>query len=91
MPEMVGTVQCVRVAASSAFVTIEEVGTGDTETFILWFLPGTSSGIPSTLTSFTRIMHSMWLSQLREGRARDLTVTVIHPNDSAEITALQLN
>ena len=70
-------------------MTIEEVGTGDTETFILWFLPGTS--IPSSLTSFTRIMHSMWLSLLREARENDLTVTLVHPTNSAEVTALGLN
>jgi hypothetical protein len=91
VPEIIGTVQCMRVSADAAFVTIEEVGTGDTETFILWFLPGTSGGIPSSLTSFTRIMHSMWLSLLREARSNNLTVTVVHPTGSAEVTALQLN
>lgn len=91
MPEIIGKVQCVRIADASAFVTIEEVGTGDTETFILWLLPGTGSGIPSNLTSFTRIMHSMWLSLLREARENDLTVTLVHPTNSAEVTALGLN
>ena len=91
MPEMIGTVECVRVSADTGFMTIKEAGTGDTETFVLWFLPGASGGIPSSLTSFTRIMHSMWLSLLREARDKNLTVTVVHPTNSAEVLALQLN
>lgn len=89
MPEMIGKVRCVRVNETAGFLTIEDEGTGEMEVFILWLLPGSS--IPSSLTSFTRIVHSMWLSLIRQARDDDLTVTVVHPDNSAEVVALQLN
>lgn len=88
MPEMTGTVRCLRIADAFAFTTIENTPM-DRETFILWWFPGTSGGIPQELNSFTRIMHSMWVSLLREAHANNLTVTVVHPSGSAEVTAVQ--
>ena len=85
MAEMTGTVVCVRVAESSAFTTLEAAD-GTQETFILWFLPG--SGIPSELNAFTRVLHSMWLSLLREAKASGDPITIVHPNNSAEVTSL---
>jgi hypothetical protein len=87
VPEMSGTVRCVRVSDFSAFTTIEDT-TGDRETFILWFNPGAQ--IPSQLTSFTRVLHSMWLSMLREAQTNNLIVTIVHPTNSAEVTAIQV-
>jgi hypothetical protein len=87
MPVKTGTVECVRVSESAAFTRIQGTD-GVDETFILWYAPGTQ--IPRTLTSFTRIVHSMWLSMLREAQANSLTVQVFHPTNSAEVTALQL-
>ena len=90
MAEITGTVNCLQVANDSAFTTIRDSTTGDTETFILWFAPGTGSGIPQELTSFTRILHSTWVSQLRVAHANNLSVTIIHPDESAEITSIRL-
>lgn len=89
MPNTTGTVDCLSISEFSGFVMIEE-NTGNKETFILWFNPGTSSGIPPQLTSFTRIAHSMWVSLLREAVSNNLSVTVSHPTNSAEVTNVRL-
>jgi hypothetical protein len=89
VPEMTGTVRCLRIADAFAFTAIENPATGESETFILWWFPGTGGGIPQELTSFTRVMHSMWVSLLREARSNNLNVTIVHPTDSAEVTAVQ--
>lgn len=85
MPTMTGTVKCLRLNEGAGFTTIEE-SPGVTETFILWF--GTT--IPPDLTSFTRIVHSMWVSLLREAHANGLTVRISHPTNSAAVTDVQL-
>ena len=89
MPQMTGTVNCLRVADDSGFTQIRDAA-GNTETFILWFLPGTSGGIPRTLNSFTRVLHSMWVSLLREAHAGGLTVRITHPTNSSEVLNVQL-
>lgn len=89
MAQITGTVRCFQVSDDSAFTTIED-NSGAKETFILWFAPGTGGGIPQTLTAYTRIMHSMWVSQLREALANNLSVTLTHPSGSAAITAVRL-
>lgn len=85
MPEMTGTVTCFQLAEIAAFTTIKDAACNE-ETFILWF----GSTIPQDLNAFSRVVHSMWVSVLREAHANGLTVTVVHPNNSAEIIALQL-
>lgn len=90
MPSITGNVRCLQVSDDFGFTTIEDSVTGDTETFILWFAPGTGSGIPSNLTAFTRIMHSMWISQLRTAHADNLSITIIHPSNSAAVTTVRL-
>jgi hypothetical protein len=85
MPEMTGTVVCVRVAEDSAFTTLQDAS-GTQEAFVLWFLPGI--GIPASLNAFTRVLHSMWLSLLREAKSSGAPVTIVHPNGSAEVTSL---
>lgn len=89
MAQFRGTVRCVSVNEDSAFTRLEDA-TGDTETFILWFLPGTGGGIPRQLNSFTRVLHSMWVSLLREAHAGNLNITIIHQNGSAAIDGVQL-
>jgi hypothetical protein len=89
MAEATGTVRCLSISEDAAFTTIDETS-GGSETFILWFAPGTGGGIPPTLTAFTRVLHSMWVSQLREAHGNNLTVTIIHPDGSAEITTVRL-
>jgi hypothetical protein len=87
MPQIVGTVQCVQVADDIAFVTIDPP-TGQSETLILWAFPGTGGGIPEEMTAYTRIMHSMWVSLLREAHANNLTATVVHRD--ATVTSVRL-
>ena len=89
MAETIGTVRCLSISEVAAFTTIDETS-GGSEILILWFAPGTGGGIPPTLTAFTRVLHSMWVSQLREAHANNLTVRLIHPSGSAEITSVQL-
>ena len=87
MAEMTGTVVCVRVSESSAFTTIEDAN-GVQESFALWFLPGLS--VPPDLTAFTRVLHSMWVSLLREAHSSGKPVTIVHPENSAAISSLGL-
>ncbi|GJL57045.1 MAG: hypothetical protein NPIRA02_41770 [Nitrospirales bacterium] len=89
MAMITGTVDCFRVSEGLGGVTIRDAS-GMTETLLLWFNPGGGSGIPPQLTAFTRVLHSMWISQLRDAHANGLTVTIIHPEDSAEVTSVQL-
>jgi hypothetical protein len=85
MPRMTGTVNCLQIAEIAGFTTIEDAG-GNTETFILWF----GSSIPSQLNAFTRVVHSMWVSVLREAHSNGKTVTITHPSGSAEILNIEL-
>jgi hypothetical protein len=82
--ETTGTVECVRVAEDSAFLSLR-VG-AQSVPFVLWFLPG--SVFPPDLTSFTRVLHSMWLSLIREAVTTGAPITVVHPNNGANVTAL---
>jgi hypothetical protein len=82
-----GTVRCVQASEFAGFALIEDAA-GERESFILWFNPGTS--IPSELTPFTRVLHSMWISLLREGLTNGANVTIFHSEDSAEVTNIQL-
>ena len=81
---MIGTVRCVSVSEGSAFTTIQNAA-GVRETFILWF-----PGIPLSLTSFTRILHSMWLSLLREANSTGREVRIVHRDNGAEVFTVQL-
>ena len=89
MPSITGTVDCLSIAEAASFVTVEDAG-GAKETFILWFFPGGGSGIPPELNSFTRVLHSMWVSLLRDAHSNGLTVTVAHPTGLAEVSAVRL-
>jgi len=85
MPSFTGTVSCISASEIAGFTTLED-SSGDQETFILWF--GTT--IPPNLTSFTRVLHSMWLSMLRDAQANGLSVRVAHPTSSAAISDVRV-
>ncbi len=89
MPQMTGTVNCLRISETDAFTQIRDAA-GNTETFVLWWYPGTVGGIPRTLNSFTRVLHSMWVSLLREALAGPLTIRITHPTNSSEVLNVQL-
>lgn len=86
MGEIIGTVQCVRVNDDAGFTTIEDAA-GELEVLILWFI---AARIPPTLTSFTRVLHSMWLSMLREAHTNNLPVTIVTQGDTGIVMAVQL-
>lgn len=87
MADITGTVTCIQVGDDFAFTTIND-GAGDSETFILWLSPG--SNIPPAVNAYTRVMHSMWISMLREAKANNLTVRVASPSNSAAVSFVQL-
>jgi hypothetical protein len=88
MPETTGKVRCIAASDDAGFTTLNLTG-GGTETFILWLAPG-PGGIPRNLTSFTRILHSMWISFLRDAQANNLTVTIVHGQNSAEVGSVRM-
>ncbi|GGK76409.1 hypothetical protein [Mangrovihabitans endophyticus] len=83
MAVITGTVECVQIADDSGFTRIRDTTTGTAETLILWFAP-------VTVTEFTRVMQSMWVSLLREAMGNGLRVTAFHPDDSAFVGSLAL-
>jgi len=82
MPIMTGTVSCIRVFDDAGFTQLVD-SAGDEEIFILWFAP-------PEISAFERIMHSTWVSLLREAMVNGLPVSVVHPDGNARITSLQL-
>src|SRR5688572_25683749 len=96
MAEMTGNVHCLRIGNDYAFTAISTsiaspvVGSGAgiagplrrTEFFTLWFFP-------TELSSYTRIMHSMWVSVLRDARSNNLEVTISYEDSSSRVLAVQ--
>jgi hypothetical protein len=81
--DAIGTVDCLQVGDDYGFVAITEAG-GVKETLILWYGPSEPS-------AFTRVMHSMWLSMLREAMAAGTLVNLRHESGSAFVTFVQVN
>ncbi|MEV0177072.1 hypothetical protein AB0I00_38965 [Streptomyces sp. NPDC050803] len=82
MAAMTGNVTCLRVFDDAGFVQLSGAG-GVKETFILWFAP-------PEISAFERIMHTMWISLLRDALVSGLPVTVLHPDGNARLTTVQL-
>jgi len=78
-----GTVNCLQVGDDFGFISILKAG-GVTEILILWYGPSEPS-------AFTRVMHSMWLSMLREAMAAGKVVNLTHESTSAFVTIVQVN
>ena len=83
MAVMVGTVECVHIGDDSAFCRLRDSG-GSDETFILWFNVSNPS-------AFTRVMHSMWVSLLRDAMTQGFSVRVSHATNDARVQTLQVN
>ena len=81
MCTITGAVECIRIADDIGFVRIRE-GNGETETLLIWFSPSDPS-------AFTRVLHSMWVSMLRDAITSNKSVTAITSN--AQILSLTLN
>jgi hypothetical protein len=82
MAMMTGSVTCVRVFDDAGFTQLVDAA-GEKEVFILWFAP-------PEISAFERIMHSIWVSLLREALVSGLPVTVIHPDGNARVSTVQL-
>jgi hypothetical protein len=74
-----GLVRYVKVGDDYGFTQIQEEGTGDLETFIIWFL---DSG-PGGPVGF-------WTLQLMTALAQGLPVEVSHPDGSAFIRQVKV-
>lgn len=87
MPQLTGAVRCIRVGDDFAFTTVNEQGTNDQETFILWW-----SGVSTPLDPpvHIRIIQSDWVSLLREALASNVPVTITHETNSAIVLNVQL-
>jgi hypothetical protein len=90
MAETVGRVSCMRVGDDYGVISLINNATRQSEVFVLWWFPTIGIGIPPELTSYTRVMHSMWISLLREARTNNLNVTIVHPDLSPVVLAVQL-
>jgi hypothetical protein len=82
MAIMTGNVTCVRVFDDAGFTQLVDAA-GERETFILWLAP-------PEVSAFERIMHSMWVSLLREALVNGLPVMVVHPDGNARVNTVQL-
>jgi hypothetical protein len=87
MAETIGTVQCVRVAADSAFTCLTEQGSTTNELFILWW-DGIST--PANPPASVRIIQSDWIALLRQALASNVPVAIGHDDNSALALTVQL-
>jgi len=83
MATITGAVECIRLADDIGFVRIREAS-NETETLLIWFSPSDPS-------AFTRVLHSMWVSMLRDSITSNKTVTAITSSGGAQILSLTLN
>ena len=87
MPDLTGTVRCVRVGDEAGFTAVVEQGTNNRETFILWW-DGIST--PANPPARTRIAQSDWVGLFRQAMASNITVTISHATNSAIVLNVQL-
>ncbi len=83
MASITGIVDCINVADDQGFVSIIDNETDMVETFIIWSSPRDPS-------AFTRVMHSMWISFLRDSLDSGRNVTVTTLSTGALITGVTL-
>jgi hypothetical protein len=87
MPELTGTVRCVRVGDDFAFTTVDEQGVNTSETFKLWW-DGVST--PANPPARTRIAQSNWVALLRQAKASNILVTITYDYNSSVVLNVQL-
>jgi hypothetical protein len=87
MPELKGTVRCVRVGDDFGFTTVIEQGTNVDELFILWWGGVTTPADPPV---HVRIVQSDWVSLLRQAMASGISVDITHDTNSALVLNVQL-
>ena len=87
MATFTGVVRCVRVADDAGFTTVNEVGTTNRETFILWW---DDLATPANPAARTRIARSEWISFLRQSLVSNIPVSITHGATSAIVDNVQL-
>jgi hypothetical protein len=87
MPELKGTVKCVRVGDDFGFTTVTEQGTNVDELFILWWAGLTTPADPPV---HARIVQSDWVSLLRQALASAIPVNITHDTNSSVVLNVQL-
>jgi hypothetical protein len=87
MPELKGTVRCVRVGDDFGFTTVTEQVTNMDELFILWWA-GLST--PADPPVRVRIVQSDWVSLLRQAMASSIPVNITHDTNSSVVLNVQL-
>jgi hypothetical protein len=87
MPELKGTVRCVRVGDDFGFTTVTEQVTNIDELFILWWA-GLST--PADPPVHVRIVQSDWVSLLRQAMASAIPVNITHGTNSSVVLNVQL-
>ena len=83
MATVTGVVQCINVADDQGFVQVRENVTLESETFILW-------NSPTDPSAFTRVMHSMWISMLRDSIESGRSVTITTLSGGALVNGITL-
>lgn len=85
MATVIGIVDCVLIGDDFGFVSIIEDVTNDLETFLIWSSPAEPS-------AFTRVMHSMWISLLRDSLVNGKKVRVVTSSSTGGlISSVRLN
>ena len=87
MTEMTGTVTCLAVSEHAAFTAIKNAS-GTVESFSLWFSGSGGEPTPSELEA--RVANSMWVSMLAAAHVSGSKITVLHQDNSSQITSIRL-
>jgi hypothetical protein len=87
MATFTGVVRCIRVSDDAGLITVNEVGTTNRESFILWW---DVLATPANPAARTRISRSEWVSLLRQSLVSNIPVTIQHGNTSSIVDNVQL-
>ena len=87
MAKLTGVVRCILVADDAALTTVNELGTTNRETFILWW---DEAATPTNPAARTRISRSEWVSLLRQSLVSNIPVTITHGSTSSIVDNVQL-
>jgi hypothetical protein len=87
MATFTGVVRCVRVSDEACLTTVNELGTTNRESFILWW---DGLATPANPAARTRISRSEWVSLLRQSLVSNIPVTIQHGNTSSIVQNVQL-
>lgn len=81
MATTTGKVRCIQILDDLGGTTIQ-INATTTEALLLW--------IAGEHPVHLRVIHSNWVSLLRQAMASDLQVSIVHPDGSALASSVQL-